>query len=910
MKDKRKIILGKKDVFPFKNKDNYINVEIFRTSDEIVNEVIENNFNLLEQFYNERQSSLKFCVYGVLNSIYTDTQNVEIKIRTNHDDIIQTPRIGQDSISSKIHTINSFSFSQNSTLSKNLFNKNKSMFYFLFELSPFYNNQGETKSLILSINDSNKKLFLNQEIPFLFFDSEKRQIPFGTETVDYSSTGEEQIVRNDFPFFYDTHWVKSYVNVNRPRKVSFIRNLEQELDNDTVLENVGKYKFTIKLDEPSFYGVEEVEVFILEDDTEKGVGKDYKFTNQIIKWDKGEQYKTVEVEIIDDLFVEDDSYLIFGIRNLKFVDNDVSNQTFKLNIIDNDKPTSIGFTNNTNTVSENDGQILIELFLENPIPVPNQTIDVVLVKNNKIIPGEPEVINPNVVIFEQLKDSPNFEVFQRGFEAGIEQGDTPLQMRIKLSNLTYYLQFPSIIRTFRINQDIDIIIAQNIDLQAVFNPEVDEDLIETTAIIGEDFEPSEIIDEELLYQKTIQLPPGIQFVSFSINLIDDFNYELDKNIVLKLTNPTPNVIIDKSRDTFILTIKDSLVPRYTRYKILGETSQENNGIFLPTFPVVPNSTEPIIMIRVDNLIGGNSQSFLTNNFPLNISVKNKGVPIIYEDKLIETDEFFILKQVTFNNQDIFFDLPTNAVLDTQKRQYTKSVYEFHFEIDTDRFSEITQNPINLSLFKSLYSSENFPQIICNAEALDSSEIKGEKEYFLVSELENMITKLRENPEYNVYLRAKEAGVVKDESLQQIFNKLQVLSFYLSLSPLIRVSKINEDTQIILSENLDWQNIDLNDASFKYICGNFNQIDFLVNKTDIKFNGTIFLPKNDLIGSLLNSNLISNNPIFSVPKLLNVNFKESPILDFCSIQNVSQNLIPNPFFTPPPSNSQIAVEPLN
>jgi hypothetical protein len=909
MKDKRKIILGKKNVFPYKNTDNYINVEIFRTSDEIINEVIENNFNLLEQFYNERQSSLKFCVYGTLNSIYTDTQNVEITIKTNHDDIITIPRIGQNSTSSKIHTINSFPFSQNSTLSKNIFNKNKSMFYFLFELSPFYNNQGETKSLILSINDSDRKLFLNQEIPFLFFDSENRQIPYGTETVDYSSTGEEQIVRNDFPFLYDTHWVKSYININRPRKVSFIRNLDEELDNDTVIESVGKYKFTIKLDEPSFYGIEEVEVFILEDETERGLNQDYKFNNQIIKWEKGEQYKSVEIEIIDDLFVENDSYLIFGIRNLKFVDNDNINQTFQLNILNNDKPTPIGFTNNTNTVNENNGQIFIELSLENPIPVQGQSIDVVLVKNNKIIPGEPEVINPNQVILEQLQQSPDFEVFERGFQAGIEQGDSALEMRNKLSTLTYYLQFSSFIRTFEINKDIDIIIAQNIDLQSVFNFETDEDLIETTAIIGQDFAPSEIIDDELLYQKTIQLPPGIQFVDFSLDLLDDFDYEIDKTIVLKLTNPTPNVIIDKSRDTFILTIKDSLVPRYTRYKILAENSPQNNGIFIPTFPFLSNSNEPILMIRSNNLIGGNSQNFVTNNFPLNISVKNKGVPIVYENKLIQTDEFFILNQITFNNQDIIFDLPTNHILDEEKRQYTKSLYEFNFQIDTERFSEITQNPIVKNQLESVYNVSNFPIIICNAEPLDSSINKGEKEYYLITELENLVTKLRLNPEYDVYLRAKEAGVNKDETFQQIFDKIKMLDFYLQFPSFVRTNRINQDVQIILNENLDWQNIDLSDNSFKYICGNFNEFDFSINKTNVKFNGTLFLPQNSLVSPTFNIGNPFNN-IFNIAKLLNVNFKESPILDFCSIQNTSQNLIPNAFLTQAPSGFQIAVEPLN
>jgi hypothetical protein len=899
MKDKRKIILGKKDVFPYKNTDNYINVEIFRTSDEIVNEVIENNFNLLEQFYNERQSSLKFCVYGILNSIYTDTQNVEIKIKTNHDDIINTPRIGEGSLSSTIHTINSSSFSQNSTLSKNIFKKNKSIFYFLFELSPFYNNQGETKSLILSINDSNRKLFLNQEIPFLFFDSEKKQIPFGTETVDYSPNGDEQIVRNDFPFFYDNHWIKTYININRPRKVSFIRNINEELDNDTIFESVGKYKFLIKLDEPSFYGTEEVEVFIKEDDTEGGLNKDYKFNNQIIKWNVGEQYKTIEIEVVDDFLVEDDSYLIFGIRNLKFVNLDNTNQTFKLNILDNDKPTPVGFLFDNKIASKKDGQVLIELFLENTIPVQGQSVDVVLVKNNKTIPGEIEADNP----LEQLRENPNFEVFKRGFEAGIELSDSNEESITKLRALPYYLQFSMLIRTVEITKDLNIIISSGIDLQSVFNPEIDEDLIETTAIMGEDFESTGIVDDELVYRKTIPLLPGIQFVSFSLNLFDNPTYSLDKNIVLKLTNPTRNVTVDESKNTFILTIREEVIPRYTRYKILGENSQQNNGIFIPQIPFDSNSNKSIVFIRSNSFLGDDLKSFLTNNFPVNINIKNKGFPITYENKLIKTDEFFVLKQITFNNQDITFDLPTNS--DFVNNQFMKSNYEFNFQIDEDRFSEITQNPIVENQLKSFYKPSKFPIIICEAQPLDSSLNKGEKEYTLVTEIQNVISKLRENTEYDIYLRAKEAGVNKGENIQQIVDKIKVLSFYLSFSFLIRNLKINEDAQIIFNENLDWQNINLNDNNFKYVCGNFNQNDFLSNKTNVKFNGTVFLPLNNLANS---TSIL--NPNFNVPKLLSVRFEEKPILDFCSTQNISQNLIPNSFFSTPPSIFEISVEPLN
>ena len=50
MRDKRKIILGSKDVFPFKNNDLFLNVELSRTSNELINEIVDNpNFKNIER---------------------------------------------------------------------------------------------------------------------------------------------------------------------------------------------------------------------------------------------------------------------------------------------------------------------------------------------------------------------------------------------------------------------------------------------------------------------------------------------------------------------------------------------------------------------------------------------------------------------------------------------------------------------------------------------------------------------------------------------------------------------------------------------------------------------------------------------------------------------------------------------
>ncbi len=80
MKDKRKILLGKKDVYPYRNEDSYINLELYKSTDEIQTEIVNNNFNLKEQFNKERRESLKFCVYGTLNSLYSDLENIELNL--------------------------------------------------------------------------------------------------------------------------------------------------------------------------------------------------------------------------------------------------------------------------------------------------------------------------------------------------------------------------------------------------------------------------------------------------------------------------------------------------------------------------------------------------------------------------------------------------------------------------------------------------------------------------------------------------------------------------------------------------------------------------------------------------------------------------------------------------------------
>jgi hypothetical protein len=395
MKDKIKILLGEKDVFPQVNKDVYINLEIYSSPNEIKKELVNNDFNVREQFNKERRESLRFCIYGTLNSIFSDANNLSIELKTNHEDLLFSPRIEPNAKSSVTHKVLSAPLSKNNNLSKNIFKKNKSCFNFLFEISPDINNYGETKVLEVKIIDEDKSIFANFEIPFLFFDSEGNLIDYGTETVDIDIEGNEQVVENDFPFFYGTHWIKQEFNLSKPPKISLVKSESDNLNNLTVNERTGEVKFYAKLEVPSVYGAEEAEVYIERDETLKDPNEDFVFENQILKWEKGEQFKEVNLQVLDDLFTEEDERIVFGIKNLKYSEKDI-NSNFELIIKNDDLPSPIGFESKQFEITSGD-KLNISLEADTPIKGVNQTIDLVLDDVNSTITIGEDIENTGTI---------------------------------------------------------------------------------------------------------------------------------------------------------------------------------------------------------------------------------------------------------------------------------------------------------------------------------------------------------------------------------------------------------------------------------------------------------------------------------------------------------------------------------
>jgi len=633
MKDKRKILLGTKDVYPQVNKDLYINLEISNSADELQKEIINNDFNLREQLNKERRQSLKFCLYGTFDSMYSDLDNLELSIKTNHEDLMYVPRIESGANASLKQVVVTKNLSFESGLSKNMFKKNKSSFCFMFELSPGIKNYGDTKALILSINNSKRKVYSILEIPFLFFDSDKNLVEFGTDTVDIDLNGNEQVISNDYPFLYDTHWIKKEFKIPRPLRISFSRTEESDVNNLTVNETGGVVNFVVSLDYPSLYGIEEAEVFIQETDAVNNPNKDFNFNPQKISWEKGEQYKNVSIELIDDLYAESDEKLIFGLRDVKYADKS-KNKTFELIIQNDDIPSPIGFASTTGEMVSSDGVFKTIITTSNAIKVPSQSIDLVLDDENS-----------DIIIGEDIENTGTFE-----------------------------------------------------------KPE---------------------------YRKTINLKQGLDIFEVEINIKDNFKYDFEKIAIFKLENPTQNISIPDNLKQLDLTIKDSMVVRYTNYR-LDSSKIKGQGMFRLKSPTPENPENPVSFITTSTGDPEYSQNIVTSNFRSTINIINDGEPVIFGDKLISSGE--TLASIDFKNGYIPLNvtLPSNTSLDKENMCFKKSKYKF--VISDISSSSFTAQPND---FANTYSD-----VTINPQELKSSFEKSGKTHYLTSTLSGVRTRMR------------------------------------------------------------------------------------------------------------------------------------------------------------------------
>lgn len=224
MIERKKILLGDKDVKSRSIQDFYVNVNLDRTVREFIPNKYENGFDLLSQYKKERNSCRNFRVYGIVDSAFIDCDDLEITIFNQYPITINSLIMTSPNY---VKSIKTTPLNSKDWVSTNIFNKKKGKF--LLELD----NYTESDYIYFYINDlgSYENIF-SQQLVFkyenlnLMYENQEIIIPYGTNESFVDINGNIIEVNNDFDFFYNKHWVKKNITINKIREKYWIGDEE------------------------------------------------------------------------------------------------------------------------------------------------------------------------------------------------------------------------------------------------------------------------------------------------------------------------------------------------------------------------------------------------------------------------------------------------------------------------------------------------------------------------------------------------------------------------------------------------------------------------------------------------------------------------------------------------------------
>lgn len=230
MKNKIKILLPEERSVTSENVDLFLNLDLNVQFSEFKKERFDNDFDLAAQFTKERNQSRDFIIYGEIDSTVIDCVGVPIRVysdpdHTNLINVITTTKLSYDT--------------------DNVFGKKKGKYYI-----KLVNYQHESVYFkIPSNNFSYKDQKWSQKL--VFRDADNNIIPYGTETVDVNIDGTIVQIDNNFPFFFNKHWIRLNYNFieEKKAKISFNINSQTFQEGQTGFVNV-------VLDKPSPFGLE------------------------------------------------------------------------------------------------------------------------------------------------------------------------------------------------------------------------------------------------------------------------------------------------------------------------------------------------------------------------------------------------------------------------------------------------------------------------------------------------------------------------------------------------------------------------------------------------------------------------------------------------------------------------------
>jgi len=194
LKDIKQILLGSKNTIDKSNEDIFINLTLERSFNELKKERFDNNFNLADQFRNERNTSRDFRIYGQISSSVADCDNLSLIA------------YGDTGLTIQVASVNS---SPTGLFGKNVFGKKNGKY--LISLEDYPGNFVYIVAQNGGSNLFNSQVFAQQ---LVFLDGEGNFIEYGNDTIEITPNNSIVTIQNDFTFFYQKHWINLDINID------------------------------------------------------------------------------------------------------------------------------------------------------------------------------------------------------------------------------------------------------------------------------------------------------------------------------------------------------------------------------------------------------------------------------------------------------------------------------------------------------------------------------------------------------------------------------------------------------------------------------------------------------------------------------------------------------------------------
>lgn len=817
-----KNILKKLDVQPFENQDLFINIELTSNVKNLKSNFINNNFDLETQYNLERNNSRKFFIYGKLYSKNVDTTNLIISFKTSNGDILHSPDIKNNllSVNEKIAYIKPSIFTANNSLSKNIFNKNISTYFFQFEIDEDLNNK--TNKLLIEISGQSNNSPNNQynevknvfELDLVNYDDEGVFIPFGSDDTIFDEEFNFVDINNDYPFLYDCHFIKrdfdivDFNNVFFPFTTYTNPDGTVSYDNSTTITDSNVFpKFSLLMDFPSTFGNEKaiVEAKIVTNSKDRYFLPDNLYDsiifNQFSPWKGSPQtifqwnlFGSTIKQKLRNIFSNDFSYGVQEIYNTPEEFYDKTHRYllsfFKGCNLDVRNPLSITndfilksfLSYNTSIYKKDVDSTNVGEFIENVLRGGNNYFDeaeVSFSKNQKEKKFEIDLTKANIT---QLNEIIQLDITS---VENVEKNKFPTSFFVNLiaenKKPTAFFE-DNFLSLEAISQNVPIKIKLDKPYNGISSFEMKIQVLQDLT------DATNLLDYEIIKDTTI-INPGESETEFIVKIFNSNKYFLPKNLFLELTQSGNDVIILENLNTLNIEIQTSNISCWTKYEFISDPLF-GFGIFR-TNRSVSNSNE-IFNFQLQNSDASNlyiKNSFISK-FNYEIECINRGdVTVVYdgeyggEEKEVNPGETLFTQFIDEEFKNLSYILPTNLEINTffdeesiQRNKFLKSKYEFKIKniqpaiqnsnLDSDIYDDVVitaESLPSIDVIKSKKTSEIWKDILRDVNFFQTQDVG-----ILIFE------KIINSP--NLQIR----DLIKPEldiQLQQIFNGLLVSSDY-------------------------------------------------------------------------------------------------------------------------------------